>query len=212
MIINDHCWSPVITGDFQNLQYFLVICPLCPFITTIIMWCRKISTDLRYTILVLGASHSVPEISALTTVSHCQIYRIRKNWEMTGSMEPEHTGKKTGRPRFLTRNEEVVCLPSNYWAVAIDEIQSQYVVACVERTPDIYLEDLQSQLVTNLGVMVSWKLIWETLHRNRLTMKKVGTCQPILVTEVEFQMSSGVSYWDRTLCTQTCGICQGYAC
>ena len=53
----------------------------------------------------------------------------------------------------------------------------QYVVGCVQRTPDIYLEDLQSQIIADLGVKVSRKLIWEILRRNGLTMKKVNTCQ-----------------------------------
>jgi len=54
----------------------------------------------------------------------------------------------------------------------------QYVVECVRRTPDIYLEDLQSQMIIDLGVKVSRKLIWETLRRNGLTMKKVSATNP----------------------------------
>ena len=46
--------------------------------------------------------------------------------------------------------------------------------------PDIYLEDLQSQIVADLGVMVSRKLIWQTLRRNGLTMKKVKINQSVL--------------------------------
>jgi len=40
---------------------------------------RKISTDLKYTILAMGGSHSVSEIAAITAVSRRQIHRIRKN-------------------------------------------------------------------------------------------------------------------------------------
>ena len=72
---------------------------------------RKISTDLKYTILALGGSHSVAEISALTAVSCRQIYRIRKNWETMGCVEHDCAGRKTGRPRFLTADEEAVRLP-----------------------------------------------------------------------------------------------------
>jgi len=49
--------------------------------------------------------------------------------------------------------------------------------------PDIYLEDLQSQLVVDLGVMVSRKLIWETLRRNGFTMKKVNAHKSPLIAE-----------------------------
>ena len=69
---------------------------------------RKISTDLKYTIIALGDLHSVSEIAALTAMSRCQIHRVWKNWEMTGCVEPDHASKRTGRPRFLTRDEEVV--------------------------------------------------------------------------------------------------------
>lgn len=80
---------------------------------------RKISADLKYTILALGALHSVSEIAALTAVSRREIYRIRKHWETTGTMGPER--KKRGWPRFLTRDEELVILPSICSAAAINE-------------------------------------------------------------------------------------------
>lgn len=73
---------------------------------------RKISTDLKYTILALGGLHSVSKITALTAVSHRQIYRIRENWETMGYVEPDHARKKTGRPQFLMRDEEAVSFPS----------------------------------------------------------------------------------------------------
>ena len=146
---------------------------------------RKISTDLKYTILALGGLHSVPEIAALTAVSRRQIHRIRKNWETTGCVEPDRARKRTGRPRFLTPDEEAVSSFFLYHRAAFDETWIQYVIACVERTPDIYLEDVQSQLVVDLGLMVSRKLIWKTLQRNGLTMKKVNDHQlsPIIKGE-----------------------------
>jgi len=67
-----------------------------------------VSTDLKYTIVALGGLHSISEIEALTTVSRRQICRIRKTWETTGCVEPECVGKKVGRPRFLTKDEELV--------------------------------------------------------------------------------------------------------
>jgi hypothetical protein len=72
---------------------------------------RKISTDLKYTILALGASHSVSEIVALTAVSCREIYRIWKNWRTMGCVESQHAGNRLGRPRFLTTDEEAVSLP-----------------------------------------------------------------------------------------------------
>ena len=69
---------------------------------------KAISTNLKYTVIALGGLHSVTEIERLTGVSRRQIFRIRKAWETTGSVEPESPPKRTGRPRFLTANEELV--------------------------------------------------------------------------------------------------------
>lgn len=139
---------------------------------------KRVSTDLKYTIIALGDFHSVSEIEALTGVSRRQIYRIREVWESTGCVEPERARKKTGRPRFLTKDEETVSSLLHPGQTLTRCPNTQYVVECVRRTPDIYLEDLQSQIVTNLGVKVSRKLIWETLRRNGLTMKKVSATHP----------------------------------
>jgi hypothetical protein len=64
--------------------------------------------------MALGASNSVSEIAALTAVSRREIYCIRENWETMGSVEPERAVSKSGRPCFLTRDEEMVSLPSIY--------------------------------------------------------------------------------------------------
>ena len=77
-----------------------------------IMRGKKISTDLKYTIVALGDFHTVSEIEALTAVSRWQIYHIRRNWETTGCVEPERVRKRTGRPHFLTTNEEAVSFSS----------------------------------------------------------------------------------------------------
>ena len=63
-------------------------------------------------------------------------------------------------------------------------MKDQYVVECVSKTPDIYLEDLQSQMTADLGVTVSRGLIWRTLKRNGLTMKKVNKINQFSSPEV----------------------------
>src|ERR1700679_2600754 len=46
----------------------------------------------------------------------------------------------------------------------------------------MYLEDLRSQMIADIGVAVSCKLIWQTLKRNGLTMKKVhNTINTIII-------------------------------
>ena len=140
---------------------------------------KKISTDLKRTILALGDLHTVPEIAALTAVSRRQIYRIRKDWEVTGSVEHECRGGTPGRPRFLSPNEETVSTRSISKGTIVDgQVHSQYVIECVRRTPNVYLEDLQSQIAADLGVKISRKLVWETLRRGGLTLKKASLTYP----------------------------------
>ena len=64
---------------------------------------------------------------------------------------------------------------------------------------NVYLEDLQLQIVANLGVIVSQKLIWETLRHNSLTMKKVNAHQPLLETQVEQYAYPGSLCCSRTV-------------
>ena len=71
-----------------------------------IMRGKKVSTDLKYTILALGHYHTVSEIENLMAISRRQIYRIRASWETSGCVEPERAGERRGRPRFLTVDEE----------------------------------------------------------------------------------------------------------
>ena len=73
--------------------------------------------------------------------------------------------------------------------------------------PDVYLEDLQLQIVANLGVTVSQKLIWETLRHNGLTMKKVNECQPLLETQVEWHTYPGFLCCSRAVRPQTSEVC-----
>jgi len=99
-----------------------------------IMRGKKFSTDLKYTVLALGNFHSVSEIEALTAVSRRQIYRIRSSWETTGYVEPEHVGKRTGRPRFLTADEEAASV-SFFSRGAIAKIKSSMWLGVFRKRP-----------------------------------------------------------------------------
>ncbi|KIJ10946.1 hypothetical protein PAXINDRAFT_85248, partial [Paxillus involutus ATCC 200175] len=44
----------------------------------------------------------------------------------------------------------------------------------VQKTPDLYLDELQEMLAALCDVRISRSTIWRTLRRSRFTMKKVG--------------------------------------
>ena len=50
----------------------------------------------------------------------------------------------------------------------------QFLLALVERKPDIYLDEMQSQLQQQHGLVVGISTIWETLVELGLTRKKVS--------------------------------------
>ncbi|KIK77083.1 hypothetical protein PAXRUDRAFT_779145 [Paxillus rubicundulus Ve08.2h10] len=52
---------------------------------------------------------------------------------------------------------------------------SQFLLGTIQKTPDLYLDELQEMLETSCGVDVSCAIIWRTLCRAGFTMKKI-TC------------------------------------
>ena len=57
----------------------------------------------------------------------------------------------------------------------------------------MYLEDLRSQLAADLGVKVSHKLIWATLRRNGLSLKKVNKTTALLTIDNDKRQASQVA-------------------
>jgi len=106
---------PGVSSD-RDVEIFLHI--------TIIMRGKKVSTDLKYTILALGHYHTVSEIENLTAISRRQICRIRASWETSGCVEPEHTGGRRGRPRFLTTDQEAASFLLSLKNSAATEMES----------------------------------------------------------------------------------------
>ncbi|KIJ04708.1 hypothetical protein PAXINDRAFT_24918, partial [Paxillus involutus ATCC 200175] len=51
---------------------------------------------------------------------------------------------------------------------------SQFLLGTIQKTPDLYLDELREMLATSCGVDVSRATIWRTLRRAGFTMKKVS--------------------------------------
>ena len=49
----------------------------------------------------------------------------------------------------------------------------QFLLGTVEKSPDVYLDELQEMLATSCGVYVSRATVWRTLRKAGFTMKKV---------------------------------------
>ncbi|KAF8120461.1 hypothetical protein EV363DRAFT_1189650 [Boletus edulis] len=50
---------------------------------------------------------------------------------------------------------------------------TDFLLGTINKTPDLYLDELQEMLAVSCGVNISRATVWRTLRRTGLTMKKV---------------------------------------
>lgn len=109
------------------------------------------------------------QIADLLDVNVRTVRRVTKLEATTGSVVREPISK--GPRRVLNGIDCAVsytgsrCIPA-HWLF-------KYLESLLERTPDLYLHELQNDLVINRGVYVSLKTISRTLHKRGLTRKKL---------------------------------------
>ena len=56
----------------------------------------------------------------------------------------------------------------------LDGLPLQFMLALLDRNPDIYLDEIQEQLGDQHGIEISLATIWRTLKRLGITSKKVS--------------------------------------
>ncbi|KIK85510.1 hypothetical protein PAXRUDRAFT_40987, partial [Paxillus rubicundulus Ve08.2h10] len=56
----------------------------------------------------------------------------------------------------------------------LHDVDVEFLLGTITKTPDLYLDELQEVLAVSCGCMVSHATIWRTLRRAGFTMKKVG--------------------------------------
>ncbi|KIK94823.1 hypothetical protein PAXRUDRAFT_142070, partial [Paxillus rubicundulus Ve08.2h10] len=49
----------------------------------------------------------------------------------------------------------------------------EFLLGIINKTPNLYLDELHEMFAVSCGVNISCAIIWRTLHRTGLTMKKV---------------------------------------
>jgi transposase len=109
------------------------------------------SMDLRERVLAdLDEGLSKVAISRKFRVSTRWIYKLQKQWEVTGDIAPRR-GKTGPKPKLAAHTERLLQL--------------------VEEQPDASLRELRDRL----GVPVSIHAVWNALQRMGVTFKKGGT-------------------------------------
>ena len=99
-----------------------------------------------------------------------------------------------GRPRILDGLDARVRSP--FLSLHCLTNFSQFLEGCIQRQPDMSLEELQTRLLEVTDIQVSTATIWRTLRRLGYTMKTVG-----LVLMITFCLASHSA--DHTPCYRT---------
>jgi transposase len=131
---------------------------------------RYIHPERKKAFAVMSNHFSSKAIAKSNGVSVRTIQRVTKRWRTTGQVAKRSIA--IGRPRILSSIDVSVSRP-----MAIDLrnllIFSQYLEGLVERTPDIYLSELQSYLEAARDIHVSEDTIQRALCNRGWTRKKV---------------------------------------
>lgn len=118
----------------------------------------------------MSASMSTSEISRVLHISARAVRRVLHLWRTEGVVA--RTPLQVGRPRKLDALDLAVSLSPNH-ARGARAYVCQFLEGCIERTPDIYLTELQDELEEARGIHVSTMVISSSLHRRGYTRKKV---------------------------------------
>ncbi|KAI5981492.1 hypothetical protein EDD15DRAFT_2176115 [Pisolithus albus] len=116
---------------------------------------RYIAEAVKQQWVTMSAQMNSKSIAQLTGSSRRTVNRVLRLSRLTGSVVTKSL--ESGRPRSLTMHDVT------------------FLVACVERTPDIFLSELQSELREARHVEVSQITIDRTLQRHGYTCKRVST-------------------------------------
>lgn len=109
----------------------------------------------------------------MTALNIRTIQRILELFNKSGGVSPREGCR--GRATALSSEHQRVCIIT-LAQTTISQVVLQYVEACIEHSPDAYLDELALQLEDAWGVKVSLSTVWRALSRMGFTRKKVRYC------------------------------------
>jgi transposase len=133
--------------------------------------------------VTMSAHMKSSDIAHVTHSNHRTINCALRLSRLTGSVIQKPL--QAGRPRQLTAHDVAVShnllLPTGKFIT----LPSQYLEACIERTPDIYLHELQHALWEGRDVDVSLVTIDRMLHRHGYSRRKVNLNQGTFLLSID---------------------------
>ncbi|KAJ8586387.1 hypothetical protein M405DRAFT_743703, partial [Rhizopogon salebrosus TDB-379] len=126
--------------------------------------CRHTPEPMKQQWVTMPTHMKSSDIARVTHSSHRTVNRALRLLRLAGSVVQKPL--QAGRPRLLT-DHAVAC-------VALLTSPSQYLDACVEHTPDIFLLELQRELREARDVDAPLTTVDRTLHRRGYSRKQVN--------------------------------------
>ncbi|KIJ07458.1 hypothetical protein PAXINDRAFT_90369, partial [Paxillus involutus ATCC 200175] len=116
---------------------------------------RHISQAVKEQIIAMSAHMKASQIAEVTGISGRTVRQTLDFWWKTGGVTAvKQSSNKPGRPRRL------------------NSLDISFLEGCIERTPDIYLTELQQELEEACGVRVDETTISRTLRQRGLSRKQ----------------------------------------
>lgn len=135
---------------------------------------RYYSRDLKRRVIyqaeVLG--YTSTEISINLDIPLRVIQRVKQTWNEIGEVCKDRTA--IGRAPLMHPEHCEVSNSFTYGPVSNFTSESQFMLALLEHSPDIYLDELQEQLEEQHNLKVSISTLSNTLKRLGITSKKVS--------------------------------------
>jgi transposase len=122
-----------------------------------------------YQVYTLGMSTTSVAISLNMPLRVIQ--RVLKAWKTTGEVCRDRRDR--GRAPLMKRDAVKVCSRSIPHKLLLSVLSFELMLALIEHTPDIYLDEIQEELREQHGLTVSLATIWRTLKRLGISSKKV---------------------------------------
>ncbi|KIM51639.1 hypothetical protein SCLCIDRAFT_1166606 [Scleroderma citrinum Foug A] len=119
---------------------------------------KKMSLDIQWAIVRMSGRLSYDEISMYLDVSTRSVRRMMLYFRDYGII-PDAQDSSAQEERQKNRH--------------LRGIDVEFLLNTIKKTPDVYLDELQTMIALECGKDVSRSTIWRTLRRCGLTMKKV---------------------------------------
>jgi transposase len=139
---------------------------------------RHIPSSVKEQLVVMSGHMHPSHVARITGVNIRTVQRVTALALQTGSVVRRPL--QAGRPRELNALDANVGSNILYTSRCLAHNFDQFLEACIQRTPDIYIEELQQKLQDARHIHVSRLTIARTLKRCGFTRKQVSCLHFIL--------------------------------